>query len=319
MNKYKYSAILISLLIFLFSCSEKYDLDNNIDNEKIVIEGLIFNHYKINIPDRLDDTSRSLSYYSYVKIHKVNSSLNALDQGYHEIGTAIPDALVIISDDFGNRDTLQHIDCEGYDYSKYGHYIKCGFKGTPNRKYFLYVKVKDKEYTAEAYMPDVPNLDSISIPDNFFENGNIDNDFIEGIKVFFDEPSNTKDYYLFTIEKDVNISTFSSSMKTLVDDKYLSEDISTNGFMLDDGQNKKYWFNNYIYLQTSLLRGEYITVMMQGLTEEAYNYQKALMLQANNDGGVYSPTPATPHGNISNGALGFFRASSVSIITGRKE
>ena len=239
--------------------------------------------------------------------------------GYHENGIAVSNALVIISDEIGNIDTLQHVDCRGLDYSKYGHYIKCGFKGEPNRKYYLYVKVNNKEYTAEAYMPDVPILDSIHIPDNFFENGNIEGKFIEGIKVFFNEPTSTKDYYLFTIENHSNISTFSSFMKTLIDDKFLSADISTNGFMLDDGQNKNYWINNYIFLQNDLSRGDYMTVMMQGLTEEAYNYQKALISQANNDGGVYSPTPATPHGNISNGAYGFFRASAVSIITGRKE
>ena len=318
MHRLRNYAIIIPFFLLLFSCSEKYDIENNIDTNKIVIEGFLFNHEKIAIPDRYNDSLHAYYYSSYIKIHKINSTLSSIDVGYHENGIGISNALVIISDEIGNIDTFQHIDCRGFDLSDYGHYTKCGFKAVPNRKYYLYVKLDDKEYTAEAFMPSVPDMDSINIPDDFFEDGSVENNFIEGIKVFFNEPTNTKDYYLFTIEHHTNISTFSSNMKTIIDDKFLSLDISTDGFMLDDGQNKEFWRNNYASLQLFLRSGDPVTVLMHGITKDAYDFHKTLMSQVNNDGGVFSPTPATPKGNISNGAYGYFRASSVSIITGYK-
>jgi len=57
--------------------------------------------------------------------------------------------------------------------------------------------------------------------------------------------------------------------------------------------------------------GDSIHVTMSSLSSNAYNYYKNLIEQFENDGGAYKPTPASPPTNISNGGLGFFRASSV--------
>jgi len=59
--------------------------------------------------------------------------------------------------------------------------------------------------------------------------------------------------------------------------------------------------------------GHYL-IEMHSLTKEGYDYYKALLQQFVADGGVYSPSPATPPGNINNGALGFFKTSSVNRV-----
>lgn len=50
---------------------------------------------------------------------------------------------------------------------------------------------------------------------------------------------------------------------------------------------------------------------MQSISKEAYEYFNALQAQIKNDGGALSPTPATPPGNFSNGALGFFKVVAI--------
>ena len=53
-------------------------------------------------------------------------------------------------------------------------------------------------------------------------------------------------------------------------------------------------------------------VKLNSLSKEAYLYYKALFQQLETDGGAFKPAPASPPTNISNGALGFFRTSAVS-------
>jgi hypothetical protein len=47
---------------------------------------------------------------------------------------------------------------------------------------------------------------------------------------------------------------------------------------------------------------------MYSVDRKTYHFYKALIDQFNNDGGAFSPTPATPDGNISGNAIGIFRA-----------
>jgi hypothetical protein len=55
-----------------------------------------------------------------------------------------------------------------------------------------------------------------------------------------------------------------------------------------------------------------IHVRLCSLTKEAYEYIKVMSRQVLYDGNIYKPTPVTPPGNISGGALGLFTASHIS-------
>jgi hypothetical protein len=275
------------LLFFLYGCSEEYDLALDESENSIVIEALVTN-------DTLPN---------YVRVTKGSTSLKI---DFNSDGTpkaeAVLGALVIISDDAGNIDTLSESN-HWYMKSKYGYYQTNSLNAKSGHSYYLYVKVDGVEYKAEAYMPDVVPIDSIyckSIKLN--ENPPV---------LFFNEPANEKNYYLFDFP-----DMYGAWMFTLVDDRFLSSNIQETGFILSDGENPKWWKNNLFDVQNYLMSGDSVlTVSMSSLTQESYEYLSSLNIQFNSDGGVYSPSPTSAKGNISNGALGYFRASSVSRIS----
>ena len=61
------------------------------------------------------------------------------------------------------------------------------------------------------------------------------------------------------------------------------------------------------------MEGDSVYVALSSLTQNAYEFYKILLQQFKNDGGAYQPAPGSPPTNMSNGALGYFRASSISI------
>ncbi|EAY24216.1 DUF4249 domain-containing protein [Microscilla marina] len=58
------------------------------------------------------------------------------------------------------------------------------------------------------------------------------------------------------------------------------------------------------------LKYDQAIIQIESWSKEAFNYHKAIEGQLQGSG-AYSATPATPPGNFSNGALGFFRAVSI--------
>ena len=60
------------------------------------------------------------------------------------------------------------------------------------------------------------------------------------------------------------------------------------------------------------MEGDSIYIGLSSLTIEAFQFYKALLQQFKNDGGAFQPAPGSPPTNMSNGALGYFRASALS-------
>ena len=52
-------------------------------------------------------------------------------------------------------------------------------------------------------------------------------------------------------------------------------------------------------------------VEMYSITREAFIYYNDLFNLINNDGGMFTPPPANPRSNVSNGALGYFQVSAL--------
>ena len=64
------------------------------------------------------------------------------------------EALLVLSDDHGRSDTLQHKEEGNYHSS---------LQGIPGRSYQLQIQLDTASYTATAYMPEPPQIDSFSI------------------------------------------------------------------------------------------------------------------------------------------------------------
>jgi len=308
--KRAFNILIISSICFAYSCIETFDL-NLPEESRIVVDGLITNEsgpYFI----RLTESRNNLYYDPY---------LDSLWGGYTGRlgGKSIKDALVIISSDNGQTDTLVegqdsiaeiYLNENGeYVYTnlgenlygiKYGGYQTTSLKGDVGVKYFLKVIWKGKEYNSSCFMPELPKVDSITYNKVKATVGK-DDYFVP--KLYFKEPQNEKNYYLFNSSGNSSVWGYS-----ILNDEFLEDYIQ--GLDVFKGESIDWWMTSYPYA------GQEFTVSMESLTSEAFNFYKALINQYKNDGGSYLPAPASPPTNIDNGGLGFFRASCVNKISG---
>ncbi|HAF27774.1 MAG TPA: hypothetical protein DCG75_01890 [Bacteroidales bacterium] len=306
--------LIVTIIIIILStvaCVEDYDLGFNSNDYSVVINGLI--------------TNEDGPYY--VRLTKSSPNFTFKESDYFFIDGADPikGALVIISDNTGVIDTLiptprivtnynyqydsigNIIDSTSYEElyphsSDFGYYQTTKLHGKAGNTYYLYISFENKIFEAGCYMPDLPKIDSMKIEEIIVKESDGTKGWVPII--YFKEPQYEKNYYLFDIGTCHSCWTFS-----VIDDKLLEEYV--NGLNVDDGEHPDWWRVNYPYGPGF---GK-ITVTMSSLTEKGFNYYRGLINQFNNDGGVYSPSPTSPKTNISNGGLGFFRASAVNRIT----
>jgi|WetSurMetagenome_2_1015567.scaffolds.fasta_scaffold248985_1 hypothetical protein len=316
----KQIVLFIVFFAFLSGCVEQYDLKLDKVDASLVVEALI--------------TNQKGPYY--VRLTKsITGSFTTSNKDTLNDIVPIMDALVIVSDDSGQIDTLkiinENLDEYLYDYqlgyykilynesgqdvdtlfysypesfNRNGYYKTTTLKGMTGHTYSLKVVFDHKEYLAKSYMPEVPDIDSISYREKIMEKDN-STYFIPII--YFKDPQNSKNYYLIQLKEDIQLRSGYDPQNweiSILSDEFLEPYV--NGLYISLGANPRgmnYPFYNY---------GDSVYVGLSSLTKEAYDYYKCLLEQFDSDGGAYKPSPASPPSNISNGGLGFFRTSSIS-------
>lgn len=313
-------AYFIISLFFLTGCIEDYDLKLPNVESRLVVEGLITNHpgpYYIHL------TKSKIGYFT------------SPDEEYTDNAEPVMDAMVIITDDSNQVDTLKLVDFDikeyKYDYrfgyfklllNEYGELIDTLFlkdpsgfnhrgfyktsrlKGISGHTYFMKIIHNDKIYESSAYMPPVPEIDSIGYLKKIMEK---DGQELFIPLVYFKEPQMIDNYYLIQLSDDISLRSGYGSSNwpfSIFSDDFLEPYVS--GLNISLGTNPR-GIEYPFYME-----GDSIYVALSSLTKEGFNYYKALLEQFGNDGGAYKPTPASPLGNISNGGLGLFRASAIS-------
>ncbi len=132
--KTKYITILsaLALLLVASSCEKEIDVDLRSVPPRIQIEGVVKQDSlaKVRVSHTLDFSDNSG--YPFLK-----------------------DAIVVISDNAGNTETLQQ--------DNSGWYVAQNIKGVIGRTYNLSVKYEDKEYTSTSTMPPLVKIDSLSM------------------------------------------------------------------------------------------------------------------------------------------------------------
>ena len=305
------------------SCIEDFDLKLPVAEPRIVVDGLI--------------SSKPGPYYIRLTESKVGN-ITTSEISNNELVNPVNDAIVVVSDNIGHVDTLKYLEWDEkeftYDYNtgnsikinkdQYGNitdtivltdpfnYNKRGFyktshlRGMSGTTYFLNVRYKEMEYTASAYMPPVPEIDSIGY---LFKKSEIIGKSDKYFPLlYFQEPQGIKNYYLIQLNDEIFAQSGYGNSQwqySILSDTYLQPYV--NGLNVSTGYSPS--GENYYPAYTE---GDSIYVALNSLTKEGYNYYKNLTDQFSNDGGTYKPTPASPPGNISNGGLGLFRASAVS-------
>ncbi|MDN5203830.1 DUF4249 domain-containing protein [Fulvivirgaceae bacterium BMA10] len=196
----------------------------------------------------------------------------------------VTDAVVTIVDDLDNQEVLEHIGKGVYEIDD--------IQGAIGRTYSLNIEYNGKTYASEATLLPVSEIDETEV--NFRkETTELDEGYYVTIGMPLTSPGEISYYRWLVTENDSLYSGVDNFIIT--SDEFLADHISFEleyAFELDDK----------------------VAIEMHSLSEEAYNYYMALSELAESDGGLFSPSPVNPISNITNGALGLFRASAVSKV-----
>lgn len=193
----------------------------------------------------------------------------------------ITNAVIIISDDLGNQETLNHVGN--------GNYKGNTLVGNTARIYNLLVNADGKNYTATTTIPESVaftitgrNYVSAADADRFHKEG-----YYPTIKTTL-PPGDT--YYLFKyyLNGVLYVPERAEDDIFVTDSKFIGTDI--------DGYETPYEYQI----------GDVARIDIYRITKEAYNFYSDLSAQLNNDGGFFSTPPANTSTNFSNGAVGVF-------------
>jgi hypothetical protein len=310
----KTSLLFLFYITVLSACSEEFDMNIPDISHRVVLEGAI--------------TNEEGPYFFKLSLSK--------DLSINKEGLGITDALIVISDNIGISDTLKLLPTSIQRHPKWlyyfisikkysgvidtirliggdttslrGIYYTTRIQGRPGNKYSLMINYKNSIIQAAEEMPSVPVIDSVQFREQFLEKDG-QNYYVPFL--YFKEPKDQTNFYMFNFGSDNLYNLIYGSGRvwnfSILNDTYLKEYVY--GFNLDDGASPigfvDFWYFN---------KGDKARIRMLSLSENAYYYYQALLKQFENDGGAYSPTPASPPSNLSGNALGYFRVSAVSEI-----
>ena len=153
-------------------------------------------------------------------------------------------------------------------------------------------------------MPPVPVIDSLGYFKKIMEK---DGQVYFIPLIYFSEPQGIKNYYLIQLQDEISMRSYSGGMLwqfSILSDEFLQPYV--NGLNVSLGETPRS-IEYPIYME-----GDSVYVALSSLTQNAYEFYKILLQQFKNDGGAFQPSPGSPPTNMSNGALGYFRASAIS-------
>lgn len=252
-------SILFVALLFT-SCEKVIELDYKGNQSRVVIEGNI--------------TNEPGPYFV-----KISKSIGLSESGDYP---AIDNAVVVVSDDFGNSETLAP---QGS-----GVYATNTLQGVEGRTYTLLVEAEGQSYTAQSTMPPHVPFDSIKVGEVTI-GGDIEYQLIPVYK----DPAVKGNHYRFVL----------SANDKLENQHLVQNDELRNGLV------------NTIRLEVNdddlkLKPGDLITLNMQCVDANVAMFYTTLALMGDSGPGG-GTTPSNPPGNISNGSLGVFSAHTVEV------
>ena len=235
----------------------------------------------------------------------------------------------------GNDDRLFF---EAYRDHKYdprdGNYFTTSTKGKPGQTYTLKVEYAGNEYTATDYMCFGTVIDSISLEPigrHIYDNPDGTDGFLVPC-AYFEEPQDETNFYMFEVYPytqynqppalNTYIALKNLALKSdgnpdwhlsVISDRFLPSYVYQ--YKLSQGDSYLKYINGtdvwFSWLgDNNMVDGFYTN--MYCISEPGYRYFAELSRQYYQDGGAFSPSPASPPTNFSGGAQGCFIAASVS-------
>lgn len=232
-----------------------------------------------------------------------NSELNYVrltkSRDFYSRGLAegIPSAEVTVSDNLGNIRRYVHNpeNVPGLE----GVYLpEVAYTPEVGVTYSLSATVEGVTYMAQETLLPVTEIDSLTVIINEDERADPDDEgrFYE-VLFYAQEPQDRVDHYLFKFYRNGEL------IKDAEEDIYFGED-EYIGEEIDD-----------LPIAGFYELGDEVRVEMYSITREAFVYYSDLSNLINNDGGMFTPPPANPRSNLTNGALGYFQASAIETET----
>jgi hypothetical protein len=257
------------LLMFLWGCTEKIDIQLDSSATRLVVEGAI--------------TTDTMS--QRVKLTTTTSYF------YDEPAPAVTGATLTISDGQNSWPLAE---------TSPGVYRTApDVFGLPNHTYTLQISLAEPinghaTYEASSRLYPIVPADSIRLkyhadwgPDGFYE-----------VQCYVLDPPTT-DFYMFDIYNNNTLVTDTISEKTVVDD-HLYNGNYTNGIGVG--------FLNQSRKDERIGVGDIITLKVASINAEYFNFIQALQSEVAGQNPLFSGPPANIPGNVNNGAVGFFAA-----------
>ncbi len=254
----KYIFLYIAPVVLLFSCNKEEIIQLDLSGVPVqyVIEGIV------------TDEARPYAV-------RITQTVN-FDQSNDF--PAVHGALVIISDDAGQTDTLLEKSSGWYETAE----VKSGI---PGRTYTLQVWVGGNRFTAKSTMPAVVPFDDLSVINLPFGGENT-----LALMPFFHDPAGLGNNYQFVQ---------SNNGKR-----------QPNIFVMDDRNNDGAQVSNLLIApDVKTKTGDTITVEMRNIDRATYKY--FIALDASFGNGPNASVPANPDNNFEGACLGYFSAHTV--------
>lgn len=259
MRNFKYLTGVFLLVIGLSSCEEVIDLELKNAPEKYVIEATL-----------TDQAGGARVLISKTKNYK---STNDFD--------GVPNALVLIEDQFGNNTQLIEM--------PKGVYTHQTLKGIPKQTYKLKISVSGQTFTSTSVMPEVVPLEDVY---------QYELNLFDGPRLFthvrYTDPIGVKNFYRFIEYKNgVYTKSIMASNDEFSDGKTVNQTI----FPFEFTEESK------------LKKGDRIKLEFLTIEEPVYKYWFSVDNGA--QGGGDNAAPANPVSNIKGGAIGYFSAHTL--------
>jgi hypothetical protein len=198
------------------------------------------------------------------------------------------DAEVTISD--GDTTFLLHEETAGMYFTDTDVY------GITGKTYTLNIRLKDsREFTASEYLRPCANIDSVAQSYNYNYLGS---GYGYDVLFYAQEPEPIGDCYLFLLYLDNVLYSDTITEVSFVDDEFV------NGNYIND-------LIVYRINEVDIPDSVHVTLEIYSLTRQYYDFMYAVMLETVWKGSPWDGPPADLPGNISNGGLGYFRASDI--------
>ncbi|MBW8522874.1 DUF4249 domain-containing protein [Chryseobacterium chendengshani] len=259
--------LIIVSLFLLTSCEKEIDLDLDDQSGNIVIEANVTNQpgpYQV----------------------KINKSVAFTENNMYPV---VSNALVVLSDNTGQTETLNHIG--------QGIYQTTTFTAVPGRTYTLKISAEGKEYTATSTMPQPVLLEDLQ-QDSFMVAGELSYTLLP----IFTDPYSLGNRYLFSYRVN-NSKKIYEAFSDNVNNGLLNQRPLLLPNDDEDGETEKTKVGDTIYVE------------MQCIDTNVFTYFSALLQIIDGGGPGGGITPSNPPSNISNGALGYFSAHTVSKLS----